>query len=314
MDEDIAASEGHGDAGATAAEPTEATELEDTVPAAQPPPVDLKREHLSAEMPEEQFDAVVGVTHDLLNRRFKTACTLMDVAAAGVNLNPFLMLAMAPAYNIFSPFEAAEYVQYAKLPHGDATAFGRFVEERIFPIFGAGWPDEKPKSKAQIAADKDGANVFSAIDGELNVDGKRYLVTYKSGPWTMNQSHANEMIANFPKVHEQTGCDIIIGITYGKQTSVNNKPNLVIRETGPYVHTLVGQPLWEFITGVREAHFSTFLAIREAQRRFAEEHGGKTFYEHLIEARLKLAESFRKAFNLKGADDEMWELIFRGSF
>jgi hypothetical protein len=139
-------------------------------------------------------------------------------------------------------------------------------------------------------------------------------MTYKSGPWTMNQSHANEMIANFPGIHDQTGCDIVIGITYGKRERVNNKPELVMRGTGSYVHTLVGQHLWEFITGVEDAHLSIYDAIRTAQRQFALDHGGKTFFEHLIEARLQLAESLRNAFGLVGAQDDMWEQIFKGSF
>jgi hypothetical protein len=224
------------------------------------------------------------------------------------------MLAMAPAYNIFSPYEAAEYAQNAKLPHGDATAFGKFVEDGVFPIFGAGWAPEKyHRVKAPSASEAD-STLFSAIDGEITVNDTRYLITYKSGPWTMNQSHAHEMIANFPTIHERTGCDIIIAITYGTKLRLNNKPTLVQRGTGPYVHTLVGKDLWDFMTGVNDAHMAILEAIREAQREFAIAHGGKTFFEHLVAARLELAESFRKAFNLNGAGDDMWEQIFKGSF
>ena len=65
---------------------------------------------------------------------------------------------------------------------------------------------------------------------------------------------------------------------------------------------------------VKDAHMAIFEAIREAQREFALAHGGKTFYEHLISARLQLSESFRQAFNLTGSGDDMWEQIFKGSF
>lgn len=271
------------------------------------PPLDLSRSTLIKAMPPEHFDQIVDVTHALLERRFAKVQGMVDVASSDVNVNPFLMLAMAPAYNIFSPYEAAEYAQNAKLPHGDATAFGRFVEERIFPIFGTKSPAEK--------GDPETAALFSPIDQELSVEGTGYLATYKAGPWTMNQTHANEMIHRFPEIHDRSGCEIIIGITYGKRERVNNKPAKVMRETGPYVHTLVGQNLWEFITGVEDAHFEVFRAIRKAQKRFAVEHEGKTFYEHLIEARLRLADSFRKAFGLVGgAEEDMWEQIFKGSF
>lgn len=269
-----------------------------------PPP--LRRATLLDEMPEDQFDRLVAATRGLLDRRFAVARRLVDVASKDVNVNPFLMLAMAPAYNIYSPYEVAEYAQNAKLPHGDSTAFGKFVERDIFSIFGSVEPPEKsaPDTKA----------LFSPIDAHLTVEGTRYLLTYKSGPWTMNQSHAQEMVYRFPDIHETTGCDIIIGIFYGRRDRLNNKPALVRRGTGPYVHTLVGQELWEFVTGVKDAHLCVFKAIRVAQRQFALDHGGKTYFEHLVEARLKLAESFRNAFGLVGAEDDMWEQIFKGSF
>lgn len=268
------------------------------------PPLDLRRKHLAPQMAPGCFDQVVERTRALLDSRLKKVRAMTNVASPDVNINPFLMLALAPAYNIFSPFEAAEYAQIAKLPHGDATAFGRYVEEKIFPIFGAARPPEKTENP----------RLFSSIDQELTVDGKRYLMTLKSGPWTMNQSHANEMIQTFPEIYAQTGCEVIIGITYGKRDRVNNKPALVRANTGEYVHVLVGQHLWEFVTGVERAHLEVFGAIRAAQREFAKAHGGKTFYEHMIEARLALAESFRSAFGLVGAEDDMWEQIFAGSF
>lgn len=264
----------------------------------------LVRQTLLPTMPPEQFEQVITVTYDLLEARFTKMLTITDVAGKDVNLNPFLMLAMAPAYNIFSPFEAAEYVQNAKMPHGDATAFGKFVEGKIFPIFSVAEPPEKSAS----------AQVFSSIDGELTVDGTRYLASWKSGPWTMNQSHAHEMSLNFPLIHEQTKLPIILGIFYGTVARLNNKPAMVTRATGDYFHVLVGKDLWEFVTGVKDAHLEVLKAIRKAQTRFAIAHGGKTFHEHMIESRLKLAESFRQAFDLVGEDDDMWELIFKKSF
>jgi hypothetical protein len=282
--------------------------------AAPPPPDTLARASLADRMSEGQVEQVVAVTRAFLERRFRTVREMVDVASTDVNLNPFLMLAMAPAYNIYSPFEAAEYAQYAKLPHGDATAFGRFVEERIFPIFGAGHPPEKPRPGRDARSRAAESTLFSSIDGDITVEGTRYLLTYKSGPWTMNESHQHEMSERFPQVYARTGCEIIIAITYGRRERVNNKPAKVMRRTGPYVHTLVGKDLWEFITGVRDGHLQFFRGIREAQRQFAIDHGGKTFHEHLIEARLQLAESFRQEFGLVGADDDMWERIFKGSF
>lgn len=88
---------------------------------------------LKKKMPKESFEAIAQQTDELLERRLSKVKALIDAKSTDVNLNPFLMLALAPAYNIFSPFEAAEYVQHSKLHHGDATAFGRYVEDKILP-------------------------------------------------------------------------------------------------------------------------------------------------------------------------------------
>lgn len=262
----------------------------------------LARRELLDEMPADRYEAIVEETLHLIERRFASMQKLRDVRA--LNINPFLMLAMAPAYNIYSPFEAAEYMQYAKMPHGDATAFGKFVEDRVFPLFGVGSPIEKQQQP----------NLYSAIDAEMTVDGVRYLTTWKSGPWTMNQAHANEMSASFPAIHQARREPIILGIFYGTHEQLNNKPALVRRNSGDYFHVLVGAELWEFVTGVRDAHMKVLDAIREAQARFAVAHGGKTFHEHMIQSRLALSDSFRASFELTGANEDMWEMIFRKAF
>jgi hypothetical protein len=255
-------------------------------------------------MPDERFEEIVDETDQLLERRLKKVRELIDAKSPDVNLNPFLMLALAPAYNIFSPFEAAEHLQNSKLHHGDATAFGKFIEAKILPPFGVAEPAEKKKQPT----------LFSPIDLAITVEGTRYLLSLKLGPWTMNQAHALEMIQKFPQIHKATGDELIIGIVYGTRARLNNKPAFVERETGPYTHTLVGHEFWEFMTGVRDAHKEIFRAIRAAQSRFSERHGGKTFYEQLIEARLALAASIRDIFGLEGEEAEMWEKIFEGSF
>lgn len=262
----------------------------------------LRRKELLDEMPQAQFDRVVTQARKLIDRRFASMRELVRVDKT--NINPFLMLAMAPAYNIFSPFEAAEYLQYAKMPHGDSTAFGKFVEADIFPIFGVGASKEKAANPT----------VYSSIDNALTVEGEDFLATWKSGPWTMNQAHAHEMIRNFPTIHEETGKRLLLGIFYGRVGQLNNKPAMVRRATGDYFQVLVGSELWEFVTGVKDAHMRILDAIREAQRQFAVDNGGKTFNEHMIEARLQLSQDFRKAFGLTGGSEDMWEMLFEHSF
>lgn len=262
----------------------------------------LKRSSLIDFMPDREFDQVVHETYQFIDRRFKSLRSLVQVDQT--NINPFLMLAMAPAYNIFSPYEAAAYLQDAKMPHGDATSFGKFVEDKIFPIFDVTSSVEKQRNP----------KLYSAIDAALTVEHTDYLATWKSGPWTMNQSHANEMSRDFPEIHEITGKTIILGVFYGTRNQLNNKPALVRGQTGEYFQVLIGSELWEFVTGVRKAHMEILRAIRVAQQRWATAHGGKTFNEHVIEARLQLSEDFRNTFGLTGGDEDMWEMLFEHAF
>lgn len=264
----------------------------------------LKRRSLKQKVPAATFEEIVTETEQLLERRLEKVRKLVNAESSDVNLNPFLMLMLAPAYNIFSPFEAAEYVQNSKLHQGDSTAFGKFVETKILPHFDAVAPFEKKKDE----------KLFSPIDLEIEVEKRRYLVSLKAGPRTMNKAHANEMNDKFPKIHKKTGAEIIIGVVYGKRERLSNKAREVEGGTGDYTHVLVGSELWEFVTGVKDAHKEIFRAIKAAQARFSAKHGGKTFYEHRIEARLTLSASIRETFDLEGEEIEMWEKIFEGSF
>ena len=160
-------------------------------------------------------------TKDLLERRFSLlAEDFNDISQS--NFNPLLLLITAPVYNLFSPFEVAERLQLGKAFHGDDTAFGRFGEEKILPLFGA---EECPEKAG-------GGPIWEPIDRQIVIDGTRYLFSIKAGPWTMNQSHANAMVANFPAIHEQTGCPVVIGVLYGKYEHLNNKPELVDNRLG----------------------------------------------------------------------------------
>lgn len=247
-------------------------------------------------------------TFAFLQRRFETLANDFDDISK-TNFNPFLLLITAPVYNIFSPFEVAERLQFAKAFHGDDTAFGRMAEEKFLNILGATSPPEKRSADAEVR------RLWSPIDLHAEIDDQRFLMSIKAGPWTMNQSHADEMIAKFRQLREATGANIIIGITYGRYRNLNNKPALVARELGnaDWYDFLVGKDFWEFVSGVEGVHKEIFAAIREAQRKFAKEHSDETFSERLVGNRLKIATSLRKKFSLQ-ADDDFWGTLFNSMF
>ncbi|HWH61091.1 MAG TPA: PmeII family type II restriction endonuclease [Terriglobales bacterium] len=271
-------------------------------------PRKFKRTTLQPKLADGLVKQFEDETFAFLERRFeKLAVEFDDISKT--NFNPFLLLITAPVYNIFSPFEVAERLQLAKAYHGDDTAFGRMAEDKFLNILGATHPPEKKSKDAGIR------NLWSSIDLHANIEGKRYLMSIKAGPWTMNQSHATEMIGNFSKLHEATGANIIIGITYGRYRNLNNKPALVGRGLGKpdWYDFLVGKDFWEFVSGVEGVHREIFAAVREAQRRFAKEHADETFSERLVGNRLKIATSLRKNFSLQ-ADDDFWGTLFNSMF
>jgi len=258
---------------------------------------------LADELPPGLLDAICHETKSLLERRFQQLAVNFD-AIEKTNFNPFLLLITAPVYNLFSPFEVAERLQLGKAYHGDDTAFGRFGEERLLPLFGV---DECPE--------KGSSPQWEPVDCQIEVEGRHYIMSIKSGPWTMNQAHANAMIEKFPKIHEETGDPILIGIMYGRYENLSNKPHLVDQELGEpdWFDFLVGRDFWEFISGIRNVHKHIFQAIRRAQMEFAQEHQDETFHERLVSNRLKIAASLRKAFDVMEEED-FWETLFNNMF
>lgn len=267
------------------------------------------RTTLQQKLPTKIFDSLVVETRSLLERRYQALAEGFE-DIEDTNFNPFLLLITAPVYNLFSPFEVAERLQLGKAFHGDDTAFGRFGEEKLLPLFGVCECSEKVK-----AAQARMGGPWEPIDRELVVEGKRFLITVKSGPWTMNQGHANAMIEKLPEIHRQTGCPVVLGIMYGRYSNLNNKPGLVEAKLGSpsWFDFLVGRDFWEFVSGVKEVHREIFRAIRQAQKEFGEAHRDETFHEKLVANRLKIAASLRKEFNVQEEED-FWETLFQRMF
>lgn len=266
------------------------------------------RAALLDELPEAHRQKLEEETYQFLKRRFRELAEQFDDISK-TNFNPFLLLITAPVYNIYSPYEVAERLQLGKAFHGDDTAFGRMAEEKYLSIFGAKTPPEKSSQDPAVR------RRWSPIDLELTIDGQRNLMSIKAGPWTMNQSHAAEMIRNFKQLRDETGARILIGITYVRYKNLNNKPALVERELGTpdWFDFFVGKDFWEYATGVRDVHRDMFAAIRIAQKRFADEYADRTFSERLIQNRLSIASSLRKSFSVRD-DEDFWGTLFNAMF
>lgn len=266
----------------------------------------FRRSKLVRGVPRSTMDQLVQETEDFLERRYNKLAKYFDDISK-TNFNPFLVLITSPIYNIFSPLEVAERLQLAKAFHGDDTAFGRMVEEKYLPVFGASVPAEKKENKKKLA--------WTPIDIQIEVEGRRFLISVKSGPWTMNQEHANAMVNKFPNIHQESNANILIGITYGRYEHLNNKPMVVENGLGSpeWFDYLVGRDFWEFVSGISNVHVEIFRAIRTAQKKFLDRHKDETFHEKILSNRIKIAASLRKKFDVE-TDKDFWETLFRNAF
>jgi hypothetical protein len=269
-------------------------------------PRKFRRSSLIAGLDPNLFEKFASETTSLLERRFEKLAIEFD-SIDKTNFNPWILLITAPVYNIYSPLEVAERLQLAKAFHGDDTAFGRFGEERILKEFGAIKPIEK--------SDPEFSAIWSPIDLSIDVEGQRYLISLKAGPWTMNQGHANEMEHRFPQIHEQTGAKIVIGVMYGRYEKLSNKPQLVENRLGnpDWFDYLVGRDFWEFVSGVENVHKEIFKAILKGQQSFAAAHRDETFQEKLLANRIKMASSLRMLFDVD-VETDFWETLFNNMF
>lgn len=87
-----------------------------------------RKEPLSERFPEEWTEAITSEALDFIERRFDKMQSQTTVS--DYQLNVFLLLMMAPAYNIHSPYDLAGHIQTGPMAHGDSTAFGRLSRRR----------------------------------------------------------------------------------------------------------------------------------------------------------------------------------------
>jgi hypothetical protein len=198
-----------------------------------PRPVTIKRTRLADELPmQEQIRKEVQAFCDRRSMR----------PEKDVQVHPSMIHYVRAKYGIEDKDDLTAHLRLSSQLHGDSTAFAFLTEKRIFELFSLSEPPEKENQE-----------IFSSIDGEEKIEGRRVLFTLKSGVTTMNRSHANEMIETFPSIHRQTRSPIVIGLFYGENDRGNGHAESVVEKTGNYVHLLVGEPLYEYITGVRNA-------------------------------------------------------------
>lgn len=189
-----------------------------------------------------------------------SAANLMKTVSGKTELadyrtSPYVLTASASIMNLSKPAHLARFLVDTKLYMGLETSFGKQIEAAFvghYPI-GAGaagtWidPPEKVVEHAALAglnredkAAKRRLSVWREIDKSCVLGDRRYLVSIKSGPQTINDTQVAAMAQAIREHHEGwlaetrrnhpgvSGLDIVIGLTYGTAATTNNKENQIL--------------------------------------------------------------------------------------
>lgn len=171
---------------------------------------------------------------------------------ADYRTNPYVLMTSASVMKLDSPKAFAQFLFNSKLYMALETSFGKSIEQifDFYPVSGREkWATPKEKTdefkalsgrtreqRARLRLD----SVWREVDKSVIVGNRRYLVSVKSGPNTINdtqvQAMADAIINNHRRWAQQTkqrykktsGLDIVIGLTYGTDRTTNNKENQVL--------------------------------------------------------------------------------------
>lgn len=215
--------------------------------------------------------------------------------------NPYVLLATANIMGLGEADSFASFLFNSKLSMGLETSFGKIIERQFlssYPCDGeVKWrdPPEKLAEFEQLKTIKGrpakarfrNASVWREIDKEVFYDKRRYLVTIKSGPNTINDTQVQGMVDAISSKHEAwlaqsrelhpnlAGIDIVLGLTYGTEKTTNNKDNQILAKLHDYgfeendidgnpgvltncdgsvrVYRQIGQPFWSFVGNPSDA-------------------------------------------------------------
>jgi hypothetical protein len=213
---------------------------------------------------------------------------------ADYRTNPYVLLTAATVMRLGDPEKFAAFLFNSKLYMALETSFGKSVESALVGHYPSDnelkWadPDEKVAEFAALKESKVGrqeravqrtTSVWREIDKAVIHNSRRFLVTIKSGPNTINDTQVQGMtqaiIDNHAAWLESSlaqgveGIDVVVGLTYGTPKTTNNKDNQILAKLTRYgfserdraempgvltdetgrvrIYRVVGSDFWSFI-------------------------------------------------------------------
>ena len=204
---------------------------------------------VSRERVDEIAEAMESYISTNLPRAIRSKTKLGDYRTS-----PYVLMATAGALRLDDLQDLSKFLVDIKLYMGLETSFGKSIEQVVMHSYPAGtspeerWgsPIEKIEEQSALAglsAEEKSArrvdSVWREIDAACVHQGRRHLLTIKSGTATINDTQVGGMFNAIRTQHPiwldssrerfgVEGIDVVIGLTYGTDWATNNKENQIL--------------------------------------------------------------------------------------
>lgn len=268
---------------------------------------------------EAQKEALTDKTLTVLAQRARgiRGYRLSGGASDRIKINPYLLpivAALAPSITAGTGRRAAaSYLVTARFIAGIETSAGKLFDEQFMAILGGQPVPDKDKylrlkseistvgrrhkdwgkdrieaEKKRLQAEAEPLSWLAEFDSLIVRDESKYYVSLKLGPWTINDTMAREMATAFG-VAVSNGVTPVLGIIYGTEEDLSNKPDIVMGGANGRGILKVGGDLMEFVTGSAKAAADVLAAIGQGCRRFNAEYlGNPPFVEAIAAVEMEL--------------------------
>lgn len=153
---------------------------------------------------------------------------LREALSDSMAVNPFLIPILFDMHGIDDFGELSDFLVGSHLMNGHNTGFGKLMDEKILPrVFGTQKLDKAYRGQQAPFAD---AN-FNEIDHVVTrADGSKYLLSLKSGRWTIQLTMATQLNAAFNRILQTYGSlfdGVVVGVIYGTADSLTDKYDIL---------------------------------------------------------------------------------------
>lgn len=207
---------------------------------------------LFGQVSEERVDRMADAVGTYIRTNLPRAIARRD-ALTDYRANPYVLMTAASLMRLVDPASFGSFLFNSKLYMTLETSFGKAIEAAFLDLYPIrndkkwGDPSEKVAESDELKglgreerARRRTTSVWREIDKACVVGSRRFLVSIKSGPHTVNDTQvqamvraivdhhrtwSNSSIQRFPNVYET---DIVLGITYGTPRTTNNKENQLL--------------------------------------------------------------------------------------